>query len=146
MGFISSMGREPLINGDPKVVQINAHFSKFEPFQTTILGHQSSLMVGFYFMHGRGTPLKTGTLKLCSLMLTIQKMKLFTLVYLAITHRERMDFISSRGGGPLINGDPKVVYINGHFSESEALQTGIVSLQSSLKDGFHFIHGRGAPL
>ena len=49
-------------------------------------------------------------------------------------------------GNPLINRDPEVVEFNAHRSEIEAFETSIRGLQSLLKDGVHFIHGRGTPL
>ena len=72
-------------------------------------------------------------------------MKLFKLVQLTSTHRSQMGFISFMGGKSDINGNPKVAYFNKYFSESEAFSTTIVGQQSSLKDGFHFIHERETP-
>ena len=60
--------------------------------------------------------------------------------------RETPGVISFMGGKSDINGNPKVAYFNKYFSESEAFSTTIVGQQSSLKEGFHFIHGRGTPL
>ena len=59
--------------GKRKVVQFNTHFSESETFHTLIHGQQSALNFGYHYINGRGTPLKTGNLKLCSLTLTILK-------------------------------------------------------------------------
>ena len=145
----------------------------------------------YHFIHGRGTPLKTGTLKLYTLPFIFLKAKFFTLIHLATNHRLNTCIISFMGGeppykrepwscivyhsifwqrifslayswppiivktrvsfhswegNPLINGNPEVVYFTIHFSESETFHTRTVGHQSSLKDVYHFIHGRGTPL
>ena len=42
-------------------------------------------------------------------------------------------------GNPLINGNPKVVQFNTHFSESKNFHTRGLAQQSLLKVGYHFI-------
>ena len=82
VSFLSCEGN-PLINGNPKVAYFSTHFSESESFHGRTLGYESSLKDGSHFIHGRGTPLSTETLKLHTLArtlytsaLTFQKVKL----------------------------------------------------------------------
>ena len=81
-GWVSyhSWEGNPLINENPKVAYFTTHFSESESFHRPTLCQVSSLKNGCHFIHVRGTPLKTGTLKLHILALTFQKINLFTLV------------------------------------------------------------------
>ena len=54
----------PLKNGNPEVVYFTIHFSESETFHPRTVCHQSLLKDVYHFIHGRGTPLKTETLKL----------------------------------------------------------------------------------
>ena len=53
------------MNGNPKVAEFNTHFPDSETFHSRM-----SFKDEFHFIHGRGTPLSTGTVKMYCLTLT----------------------------------------------------------------------------
>ena len=77
----------PLINGNPEVAYFTTNFSERDAFAHGYTWLAVMVKDGFQFIHGRGTPLLTGTLNLHILALTFLKAKLFPVQYLASRHR-----------------------------------------------------------
>ena len=105
------MGEEPPYKREPWSCIFNFHFSESETFHPRTFGHHASLKDVYHFIHRRGTPLYTGSLKLYIYHSLFSK-RIFSPSYTwpPIIVKRRVS-LHSWEGNPLINGNPKLVLV-----------------------------------
>ena len=75
-----------------------------------------------------------------------QKVNFHTVVYLASSHRGRMDLISLMGGRPLYKRESQSLMTAKSLFKKQIAYAGVLSVGSRREKGFCFIHGMTNPL